>query len=351
MNDQDHRARTSLPRERALRPVAEISRRVAIITGRGAPGDRFAETLRQLRRLGAPVHRRQALGGVELEELDESHDLVHLCASGPLATAALARAQELGVPVVASPGAAGPVLGACRLVLSPTRAADAALLAAGVGPARIARWQPGIDRERFGPAHYSATAIPTPPGAATAPFHVLYAGPLERASGVGLLAEAVLRARVRDPRLTLVLAGHGAAEAELRRTLRGGAVFLGPLEGMALAGVYASAELCVCPGTGPEFGDGVLAAQASGLPVLAIEGSGAGELIESGRSGCLVAPDPDALAAAIVGLARRAALRERLSTGGLPAAARRSWERSLAELAAWWEHALRPLGAEVTRAA
>jgi glycosyltransferase involved in cell wall biosynthesis len=61
--------------------------------------------------------------------------------------------------------------------------------------------------------------------------------------------------------------------------------------------------------------------------------AGAGrELIDTGRNGCLVPPQANALAAALRGLARRATLRERLSTGGLLAAAQNSWDRSLGQL-------------------
>jgi glycosyltransferase involved in cell wall biosynthesis len=118
-----------------------------------------------------------------------------------------------------------------------------------------------------------------------------------------------------------------------------------------LARIYASADLFVSPDTGDGFGESVLVAQASGLPVVAIDGSGPGELIESGRSGCLVAPDPDTLGAAIRGLARRATLRERLVTGALLAARERTWERAMMDLAIAWERAVTAGAPEVTRAA
>jgi glycosyltransferase involved in cell wall biosynthesis len=312
MNDQNIRARSSLPHEqRALRPVAEIQRRVAIITHRAGCGDRLAETVRQLRRYGVPDHALTLIGVDELEELDDDH----------------------------------------HLVLSPTYALDLRLTAAGVAPERIARWQPGVDRERFSPAHYGASAIAAPDGAAPARFHVLLAGAPDDDRGAGLLAAALRRARERDPRLQLVVAGGRPAEAEVRSVLGDAVTFLDGLDAESLSRVYASADLGVCPDAGEGFGDHVLQAQASGLPVLAIEGSGPGELIESGRSGCLVAPDPDALGAAIAGLARRATLRERLATGGLLAVRERTGEQALAGLAARWDRALGPAAAEVRHAA
>jgi len=97
------------------------------------------------------------------------------------------------------------------------------------------------------------------------------------------------------------------------------------------------------------FGETTVAAQASGLPVLAVAGGAAEELIESGRSGLLVPHGAGPLSEAIGWLARRATLRERLATGGLLAVRARSWERSLAQLTAAWGLAASP--AEVVCAA
>jgi glycosyltransferase involved in cell wall biosynthesis len=101
------------------------------------------------------------------------------------------------------------------------------------------------------------------------------------------------------------------------------------------------------------FGQVILEAQASGLPVLAVDAGGPAELIEDGRSGCLVAPEAEALALALRGLARREAIRERLSTGGLLAVRERSWGRSLAQLATGYARAIDGAAppAEVPRAA
>lgn len=99
------------------------------------------------------------------------------------------------------------------------------------------------------------------------------------------------------------------------------------MAGDALARMYASADLFVYPGSIDGYGRAILEAQASGLPVLAATGSGACEQIESGRTGCLGEPDPLAMASAIRWLARRAAIRERLATGGLLAVRRRCGKR------------------------
>ena len=87
--------------------------------------------------------------------------------------------------------------------------------------------------------------------------------------GAGLLADAFLAARARDPRLHLLLAGGGPEEVALRERLGRAATFLGWLEGGELASAYASADLFLFCSQTDTFGQVVLEAQASGLPVVA----------------------------------------------------------------------------------
>ena len=236
-------------------------------------------------------------------------------------------------------------------MLSPSQAADQQLIALGIDPSRIRRWELGVNPERFSPAHYHPAAMPAGGGGAVARINLLYSGPLDADHEVELLTDAFQLAHERDPRLHLVLAGPGPDEAELRRRLGGTATFRGPLDGNTLAQAYASADLLVCPNA-DGYGQPILDAQASGLAVLAVGDGAAAELIQSGRNGCLVPASTLALAEAMRSLARRATLRERLATGGLLAARERTWERSLRQLAAAWSDALAPDAAsEVAHAA
>jgi glycosyltransferase involved in cell wall biosynthesis len=156
-----------------------------------------------------------------------------------------------------------------------------------------------------------------------------------------------------------VLAGSGPRERALRSRLGPAATFLGWVAADALAQIYASADLFVYTGPNTRIaGDArsILEAQASGLPVLATSDGGV-PLIESGRTGCVVEPEPEALASAIRWLARRAAIRERLATGGLLTVRRRSWRRSTEQLAGAYalalhrEPAAEPAASEHSRAA
>lgn len=261
------------------------------------------------------------------------YDLLHVCAPGPAGAAALAEADAHGVPAVTAYHASAAGYGSCRAVLSPSAAADEVLRRHGVDAGRIHRWRAGVDRSCFTPAAYQPGTFPDSP---VDTIHLLYVGRLHPGKGVELLGDAFLRARELEPRLHLVIAGEGPEERTLRHRLGPDATVLGWVAPQALARLYASADLFVWPCVDDLDADAVLQAQACGLPVLAVDAGGAAELVESGRSGCLVPPAAEALSEAIVGLGRRAALRERLITGALMTVREASWEASLARLAGIW---------------
>jgi glycosyltransferase involved in cell wall biosynthesis/predicted metal-dependent phosphoesterase TrpH len=288
---------------------------------------------------------------------DGRYDLVHLCSPGPAGAAASIIARTMGVPVLGSyhtelaayaglrsedPGlelaarmAIGAFYGQCRRVLSPSPASDQVLREMGLPDRRIGRWDRGVDLHRFCPDHRVAGLLP---GEIT----VLYAGRLTREKGADLLAEAFLEARERDPRLHLVLAGGGPEEGMLRARLGGHATFLGWLQGDELARVYASADIFLFASRTDTFGQVLLEAQASGLAVVAVAEGGPTSIVADGITGRLTAPEPGALAEAVVELAAQPLRRERLAGTALDAVAGRTWERSLQRLADGYRRALDP---------
>jgi glycosyltransferase involved in cell wall biosynthesis/predicted metal-dependent phosphoesterase TrpH len=280
------------------------------------------------------------------------YDLLHVCSPGPAGVAALLTARALGLPVAGSyhtelaaytalrsgdallaagmRTALATFYGHCDIVLSPSTAADGRLHELGIG--RIGRWDRGVDLERFSPTRRRPRDGDR--------IDVLYAGRLTREKGAGLLADSFLAARARDPRLHLLLAGGGPEEDALRARLGRSATFLGWLAGDELAAAYASADVFLFCSVTDTFGQVILEAQASGLPVVAAAAGGPVELIVDGRSGMLCPARVDALAGALVELAGSPAARARLARGGLAAVGGRTWEASLARLAAGWRRAL-----------
>ncbi len=283
------------------------------------------------------------------------YDLIHLVTPGPAGAAAWLVGHVLDMPrlgsyhtefgsyaaartgrselaAVVDLALAG-FYSACEVVLSPSEATDARLAATGIPRSRIGRWARGVDLRRFDPALRDPALLP---GEIT----VLYAGRLTTEKGIDLLADAFLAARRRDPRLHLALAGGGPEEDQLRERLGRHATFLGWLRGEELARVYASADLFLFPSRTDTFGQVVVEAQASGLPVVAVAEGGPLSLIEHGETGLLAAPDPEALAAELVSLARDSLACGRIRRAALAAVQGRTWRASLEQLAAGYARAL-----------
>ena len=88
------------------------------------------------------------------------------------------------------------------------------------------------------------------------------------------------------------------------------------------------------------FGQVLLEAQASGLPVVAVGVGGPAELIDSGRSGVLCPPDRRRSGRLVARLAASPVEREELARGGLAAVRDRTWDAALGRLADGWRRAL-----------
>ncbi len=310
--------------------------------------------------LHVPFYEGMTLGVPGLPDLAETlaeghYDLVHVTAPGPAGIAAALLSRISGTPLVgsyhtelaayaglrsgdgglesASRDALGAFYRAPSRVLSPSPAADRSLLGLGADGDRIDRWERGVDVSRFSPLWADRDAYP-------GELKVLYAGRLSREKGVDLLADAFLSANKVDPRLHLLLAGGGPEEAELRERLGGRATFLGWLEGEELSRAYASADLFLFCSRTDTYGQVVLEAGASGLPVVAVGEGGPAALIENRSTGILCRPDADHIAGAVLQLAYSPGLRGRLGEAAIGRAAGRSWERALEQLAVGWRRAL-----------
>ncbi len=296
------------------------------------------------------------------------YDLVHLCSPGPSGAAAALIARAMGVPILGSYHtelaayaglrtrdprleeaariAISAFYGQCHRVLSPSLASDAVLRQMGIADERIGRWDRGVDLARFSPALRSEHLLP---GEIT----VLYAGRLTREKGADLLAKAFLQARERDPRLHLALAGGGPEEHLLRARLGEHATFLGWLEGDALAAAYASADIFLFASRTDTFGQVLLEAQASGLPIVAVAEGGPTSIVTDQITGRLCPADAGALADAVVELAANPAQRKRLADNAMQAVSQRTWKRALQRLAQGYRRTLEPAhkGVEASRAA
>ncbi|MGA7705079.1 MAG: glycosyltransferase, partial [Solirubrobacteraceae bacterium] len=319
-----------------------VSRTIEEIRGRGVPGfevEVVATDPDVDRRLSAVVELEvphypgltigvPSLAAAAQTLAEGDFDALHVCSPGPVGVAGALLARALGLPLVGSyhtelttyaklrsqsreladgmAMAVGTFYHACDLVLSPSRASDEGLASIGMSPEKIWRWDRGVDTDRFDPALHSpelrrtwgeGVACPTSStasregngadidGRECPPIYVLYAGRITHEKGAELLAQTFEAARAKEPRLHLLLAGGGPEQELLRERVGADATFLGWLEGTELARAYASADVFLFPSSTDTFGQVVLEAQASGLPVLAVAAGGPLTLVEDGVSG------------------------------------------------------------------
>lgn len=215
------------------------------------------------------------------------------------------------------------------------------LVALGIEPGRL-RWLPrGVDAERFHPGRRRAdffgrffAAGGSDPGGAASPANapvLLYVGRLAPEKNLELLLEAFRWLRERRPEARLALVGDGPSRAALEERAPGPAVaFCGVLAGDELADAYASADLFVFPSRTDTFGNAVLEAMASGLPVVVAREGGPAEQVDDGVEGLVVdCASPAPLAEALARLLASEIRRRQLGRAARAAAAGRGWDSFL----------------------
>jgi glycosyltransferase involved in cell wall biosynthesis len=230
---------------------------------------------------------------------------------------------------------------AYALVSRPT---ELGRLARELSPERVGLLRRGLDHRLFSSArrdrHWLQAAFGVPPDRLV----VLLVGRLDRGKNVGALVESVAALVEEGRPLFLLCAGDGPDRAGIRERLPRASACPGVIDLTTLAQVYASADLLAHPSEIEETSNVVLEALAAGLPVAAAA-SGAGRLLEDGRTG-LVVPGGDGTAwtAALRRLVRDSGLRETLGRAGRAYAERAipSWGTVLAQdLLPFWTRAAR----------
>jgi len=104
------------------------------------------------------------------------------------------------------------------------------------------------------------------------------------------------------------------------------AIFTGYLRGKELAAAYASADVFVFPSTTDTFGNVVIEAQASGVPVIVSDTGGPKELVEENVNGVVTkSHDVEDLARAIRDLVNDKRKRHQMSRQARQAVIDRSW--------------------------
>ncbi|MEY2586051.1 MAG: hypothetical protein QOD80_2077, partial [Verrucomicrobiota bacterium] len=194
----------------------------------------------------------------------------------------------------------------------------------GFAPEKLKILPRGLDTDLFNPTRRDLKFWPGS-GANGKEVRLLYVGRISREKDLDVLAAAYKKIRKAGHPVKLYLVGDGPYAEALAATLPD-AVFLGYLTGEKLAKAYASADAFVFPSTTDTFGNVVLEAQASGLPVIVSDIGGPKELVDDGRTGFVTkAHDPEDFARAIERISGDASLRARMGEEARRQVIDRSW--------------------------
>jgi glycosyltransferase involved in cell wall biosynthesis len=353
----------SLTVERTVRFLRARGHNVELIRPR-QPGEAALDENDELRTTGwpIPVYREMRFGVSRIAPLvrrfrETTPELVHLATPGPLAWAALAAARALGIATTSDFRTnfhqysryyglgvlATPALGLLRRFHNLTQQTFVTTRATarelrGFGFHNLTTIGRGVDAIRFAPAHRSAE-LRRQWRAETAPV-LLMVGRVAPEKNVELGLRAFERARLARPGLRMVVVGDGPALRRMRAA-HPDVHFAGVQRGAELAAHYASADLFLFPSLTDTFGNVVLEALASALPVVSFNVAAAAEHVDDHASGRLVAAGDDAaFIAAVTALTARGASLDPMRAAAVAAARRASWPEILARFEARLEDTL-----------
>ena len=225
-------------------------------------------------------------------------------------------------------------------------------IALGADPQRIEVVPYGVDIERFRPDAQARAELRARVGVGSNRLMLFSAGRLVRKKGFEYLLDAIALIPAAE-RPVLVFAGDGDLRAELEARAATAAIadsvrFLGNVSQDEVGRWLAAADVVAVPSVRDDSGnvDGlpnvVLEALASGTPLVTTPAGGIGSVVESGKTGLIVAErDSAGLAAAIGQLAASPDQRSRIGQAARAMVRERyGWERTARQLDGAYRRAL-----------
>ena len=248
-----------------------------------------------------------------LEMMDYCHQQefsqIHTATPGPVGLAALAIAKILKLPVSGTYHTAIPqyvrILTGSRfmeeltwkfilwyydqldMIYVPSLSTKTELQAKGINADKIRIYPRGIDIKRFHPSKRNGFFKPY--FKAESKMKFLFTGRVSREKNLDILVEAFKGLLQIADNMHLTVVGEGPYLQEMKDKLQGSpCLFTGYLDGEELSAAYASSDVFVFPSTTDTFGNVVLEAQASGLPVIVTDQGGPCENMLPNETGILI---------------------------------------------------------------
>ncbi|TGK01298.1 glycosyltransferase family 1 protein [Leptospira langatensis] len=240
----------------------------------------------------------------------EKPDIVHVVTEGPLGWSAVRAARHVGIPVVSDFrtnfhayakyykfGFMGKIVhnylrglhNRTQTTLVPTAQIAGQLQSTGYSNVQVV--SRGIDSDLFHPARRN-TSLREEWGLKPADTAILYVGRLAPEKNLDLLVRSFRKIQSKVPNAKLVLVGDGPSKEKLI-TENPDFIFRGMRKGQDLAEHYATGDLFLFPSLTETFGNVVVEAMASGLPIVAYDYAAANQHLKHGKSALLCGFDKE----------------------------------------------------------
>jgi glycosyltransferase involved in cell wall biosynthesis len=220
-------------------------------------------------------------------------------------------------------------------IFAPSLASRMNLIDHGINPDRIKFIPWGVDMDRFDEKRRDQSVWDK--FGVRDKLKFLYAGRISKEKNLDILAEAFIKLCKERDNIVLVMAGDGPYREELEKHLADyPALFLGYLTHQDLANYYASSDVFVFPSTTDTFGNVIIEALASGLPVIVSDKGGPKENMVHGETGLITRSlDVDDLFGAMKRMVGDKEMRVKMAAAARPAVLDKSREESFRK---YWEN-------------
>ena len=149
----------------------------------------------------------------------------------------------------------------------------------GLGFERVVLWRRGVDSSLFRPDRPGRLDVRRALGWAPEDVVITYVSRIAPEKNVDYLADALAIVASRRPDVRILLVGDGPSRPALEQRIGSIAHFAGYLQGEELSDHYAASDIFAFSSLTETFGNVVLEAMASGLPVVALRAGGVGESV------------------------------------------------------------------------
>lgn len=175
----------------------------------------------------------------------------------------------------------------CARVYVPTKPVLDDLAEVGIEPQRLTIWARGIDMSKYNARKRDKNFIDTMCGKNT--VRILFVSRLFWIKEIRTIVRIFRQLTKSYPNTRMIITGDGPQRKWMEKRMPG-AVFTGKLLHEQLERIYASSDIFLFPSITETFGNVVLEALASGLPVVAAARGGPVGILREGETGFLVEP-------------------------------------------------------------